>query len=94
MTRILTLAAATLALAAPAYAQSADNADIVARHAAQTGDQQTVRFIEQGGFDGGYTTFGSSKDGARVSALEVALRHAEESGDRQLAAHLRAELGR
>ena len=91
MTRILTLAAATLALAAPAHAQ---NADIVARHAAQTGDQQTVRFVEQGGFDGGYTTFGSSKDGARVSALEVALRHAEESGDRQLAAHLRAELGR
>ncbi|RDC72424.1 hypothetical protein DLJ49_10965 [Rhodovulum sp. 12E13] len=91
MTRTLTLAAAALALAAPAFAQSvASPADIVARHAAETGQQQTVRFIERGGFDGSYTTFGEGS--ARISALEVALKHAEESDDRQRAEHIRDQL--
>jgi hypothetical protein len=91
MTRTLTLAAAALAFAAPAFAQSPVSAsDIVARHAAETGQQQTVRFIEQGGFDGGYTTFGEGS--ARISALEVALKHAEENDDRQRAAHIRDQL--
>ena len=90
MIRILTLAAAAIALAAPAFAQPGDTADFVARHAAENGEQQTARFIERGGFDGSYTTFGDA-DGS-ISALEVALRHAVETDDRQLAKHLRARL--
>ena len=91
MTRTLILAVAAFALAAPAFAQtSAAPADIVARHAAETGQHETVRFIEQGGFDGSYTTFGDGS--ARISALEVALKHAEENDDRQRAAHLREQL--
>ncbi|MEE4117641.1 MAG: hypothetical protein V2I65_01350 [Paracoccaceae bacterium] len=91
MTRTLTLAAATLALAAPAFAQSLSSpADIVARHAAETGQQQTVRFVEDGGFNGGYITFGEGSES--VSALEVALKHAVESDDRQRAAHIRKQL--
>lgn len=91
MTRTLTLAAAALALATPAFAQSLSTpADIVARHAAETGQQQTVRFIEDGGFNGGYTTFGEGSE--RISALEVALKHAVENDDRQRAAHIRKQL--
>lgn len=88
MTRTLTLATAILALAAPAFAQPAD---IVARHAAETGERQTVHFIADGGFDGSYTTFGTSGSPS-VSALEVALRHAEENNEAQRAKQLRARI--
>jgi len=88
MTRTLTLATAILALAAPAFAQPAD---IVARHAAETGERQTVRFIAEGGFDGSYTTFGTSGSPS-ISALEVALIHAEENNEAQRAKQLRARI--
>jgi len=88
MTRMIALAAAVFA-AAPAFA---DSSAFLAEHAAENGEYQTVRFVESGGFDGDFTTF-SSKSAPSVSALEVALRAAEENDDRQLARYLRAELG-
>jgi len=88
MTRILTLSALALGIAAPAFAGTAD---IVARHAAENGEYQTVQFIADGGYDGEYVSV-SSKGSPSISALEVALRAAEENDDWARAAYLRSQI--
>lgn len=89
MTRTLILSAAVATLSTQAFAggvaadtflaPSFESSDFIAGKAIDTPKQRS--------------TF-STKNTGHVSALEVALKHAEEDDNRALAAHIRAQLGR
>lgn len=87
MFRTLTLAAATALIAGAATANDAIFIDL----AQQDDDRAAVRALSQSASNG--VTF-SSKNTLRISALEVALKHALENDDRQLARHIAKKLGR
>ena len=81
------LAALTLAVSAPAFAGATD----ALRQAAEQDDnRQLVQFIDSGNFDGSYVTLSSGTPS--ISALEVALKAAEENNDFQAAKHIRAQI--
>lgn len=88
MFRTLTLSAAAALIAGSVSA--ADVNGIFIDLAAQDDDRAAVRALSKTGASG--PAFSSK--GAAVSPLEVALQHALENDDRQLAAHIAKKLGR
>ena len=90
MTRTLILAAATALVAGTAFAGGVSPQDAFVRHAIESNERANAAAIANGADE--VVTF--STKSPSVSALEVALKHAEENDNRQKAAYLRAQLGR